>query len=139
MVNNLLIEIRKDAFFKSREYHIEVDGVSQGTLAFLNPKKFLSIQAGKHIVSIRCDDYLVENEIIVKTNKLKRFYIKHNTSLQLSKGISIGVWALSLCFFLYSYLVLDTKMSIPIVVALLFPVLFSGKNNKINANFVIQK
>jgi hypothetical protein len=140
MADNLLIEIRKDNFFKNRKYCIDVDGINQGQLTFFNSRKFLSLDVGRHIVSIQCDDYLIQNEIIVKrTDKFKRFYIKPTISLQLSKGVSIGFWTLSVCFILYSYFVLNTKISFPIVIALLFPLLFSTKNKKNNANFIIQK
>jgi hypothetical protein len=139
MVDNLLIEIRKDNFFKNRKYSIEIDGKNQGILTSFNSRKFLSLEVGKHLVSIQCNDYLIEKEIIVKTtDKLKRFYVKPTISLQLSKGVSIGFWVSSICIMLYSFFVWNTKISLPIVIVLLFPILFSTRN-KNNANFIIQK
>ncbi|MFV8371020.1 hypothetical protein [Flavobacterium sp. LB2P74] len=139
MVNNILIEIRKDIFYKKRKYTIEVDGTSQGVLTLLNSKKMLSLEAGKHIIAIQCDDYLVENEIVVKTDTLERFYIKPNVSLELLKGVTIGFSVFIILFFFYSYFYLNTKISIPIVITLLFPILFVIGNKKNNANFVIEK
>ena len=139
MINNILIEVRNDIFYKKRKYTIKVDGSSLGVLTLLNSKKMLSLEAGKHIIVIQCDDYLVENEIVVKTDTLKRFYIKPNDSLELLKGVTIGFSVFIILFFFYSYFFLNTKISIPIVIPLLFPILFLIGNKKNNANFVIEK
>jgi hypothetical protein len=138
MINNILIEIRKDIFYKKRKYIIKVDGVSQGVLTLLNPKKLLSLEAGKHIITIQCNDYLLENEIVVKTHTLKRFYIKPNTSLELIKGVITGFIICCLLFFFYSYLYLNTKISMPTVIILLIPFLFAVGNKKNNPNFIIE-
>lgn len=139
MVDNLLLEIRKDNFFKKRKYGITIDGISQGILTPVNSRKFISLEVGKHQVSIQCEDYVIEKEIIVKTtDKLKRFYIKPTISLQLSKGVSMGFWVSSICIVLYSFFVWNTKIGLPTVIVLLFPILFSTRN-KNNANFIIQK
>jgi len=139
MADNLLIQIRKDNFFKKRKYSIAIDGINQGILTPVNSRKFISLEVGKHRVSIQCEDYLIEKEIIVKrTDKFERFYIKPTVSLQLSKGVYIGIWIAVLCFILYGFFVWNTKISLPIVIVLLFPILFS-KRNENNANFVIQE
>ncbi|UQD55181.1 hypothetical protein [Flavobacterium sp. K5-23] len=139
MINNLLIEIRKDIFFKSKKYSLVVDGINQGVLTYSNSKRFLSLEPGKHIVSIQCDDYLVENEIVIKTDTLKRYYIKPNVSLQLYKGISIGFLLFSVCIFSYSFLDPNNKISVPIFLILLFTFIFRRFYEKSNANFIIQK
>lgn len=139
MINNILIEIRKDIFFKKRKYFIKVDGTSQGYLTLLDPKKSLSLHAGKHIITIQCNDYLSKNEVVVKTDTLKRFYIKPNISLELIKGITKGLLIFALLFLLYSYLYLNTKISIPIAITLFIPILFITRNKKNNANFIIEK
>jgi hypothetical protein len=136
---NLLIEIRKDNFFKNRKYSIELDGIDQGILTPVNSRKFLSLEVGKHRVTIQCEDYLIEKEIIVKTtNKFKRFYIKPTISSEIIRGISIGIWLATVAFILYSFFVWNTKITLPLVIVLLFPILFS-KRNENNANFVIQE
>lgn len=141
MVDNLLIQIRKDNFFKNRKYSIELDGINQGILTRVNSRKFLSLEVGKHIVSIQCEDYLIEKEIIVKrTDKFERFYIKPTISSQIIKGVSIGIWIATVCFILFSFFVWNKKINIAmVVVALLFPFLFSKRNIIDNANFVIQE
>jgi len=143
MIDNLLIEIRKDNFFKKRKYSIVIDGINQGILTPVNSRKFISLEVGKHQVSIQCEDYLMEKEIIVKRNdKFKRFYIKPTLptlSLKILKGISIGIWLTTVCFILYSFFVWNTKISIPIIVVLLFSILFSKTNKTYNKNFIIQE
>ena len=140
MIDNLLIEVKRDNFFKKRKYSIAIDGINQGILTPFNSRKFISLEVGKHQVSIQCEDYLIEKEIIVKRNdKFKRFYIKSTPSLKILKGISIGIWLTTVCFILYSFFVWNTKISIPIIVALLFPILFSKTNKIYNENFIIQE
>ena len=140
MVGNLLIEIRKDNFFKKRKYYIIVDGINQAILTPLNSRKFISLEVGKHQVAIQCEDYLIEKEIIVKrTDKFKRFFIKPTVSSEIIRGISIGIWLATVAFILYSFFVWNTKNNIAMAVALLFPILFSKRNKIDNANFVIQE
>jgi hypothetical protein len=83
----------------------------------------------------------MEKEIIVKrTDKFERFYIKPTISSQIIKGVSIGIWIATVCFILFSFFVWNTKINIAmVVVALLFPFLFSKRNIIDNANFVIQE
>jgi len=140
MVDNLLIEIRKDNFFKKRIYCITIDGIDQGILSSINSRKFISLELGKHQVSIQCEDYIIKKEIIVKRiDKFERFYIRPKTSFELSKGVLIGLWISSVSFLLCSFFIWNTKISLPIIVVLLFPILFSKKNKVHNANFVIQE
>lgn len=144
MVDNLLIEIRKDNFFKKRKYSIKLDGIDQGNLTTINSRKFLSLDVGKHQVIIQCEDYLIEKEIIVKTTeKFKRIYINPTFSFSFSSllinGVSIGIWISLVSFFIYSFFVLNTKINLAIVVVLLFPILFWKRNKINNANFVIQE
>jgi len=142
MVDNLLIEIRKDNFFKNRKYSIELDGINHGILTPVNSRKFLSLDVGKHQLIIQCETYSTKKEIIVKTtNKFKRFYIipTYSFSSQLIKGVSIGIWIAFVSFFMYTYFVSNKNINLAIIVTLLFPVLFSKKNKINNANFVIQE
>lgn len=140
MVDNLLIEIRRDIYFKKRKYSITLDGIDQGNLTTINSRKFLSLDVGKHQVIIQCEDYLIEKEIIVKTTeKFKRFYINPTFSSHLINGVLIGIWISLVSFFMYSFFVLNTKINLAIVVVLLFPILFWKRNKINNANFVIQE
>lgn len=141
MINNFLIEIKKDVFFKSRIYTIEVDGVNYGILSFLNSKKFISLEKGNHSVKIKCNDYLFEDQIIVKRDKLQRFYLKPETSMELLRGVSIGFFALMFCMILYNYLFQSTTITIPIAVVLLLSstsLVLNYKKKEIK-NFTIQK
>jgi hypothetical protein len=141
MINNFLIEMKNDHFFKSRVYSLEVDGVNYGILSFLNSKKFISLEKGEHTVKIKCDDYLFEDLSIVKSGQLQRFYLKPETSVDLLKGVSIGFLTLSLCMLLYSYFFQNTTATIPISLVLILSCssLFFNYNKKDIKNFSIQK
>jgi hypothetical protein len=137
MYNNFLLEVKKDVFFKKKQYSIQIDGIDSGILSFSNTKKFISLSQGKHTVKIISDNQSFEEEINIKNNKLKRFYIKPSISLQVAKGFFIVASIVLLFFVIYSFFVLDNRniTYIPI-----FLILISFSSNKFSyENFRIQR
>ena len=137
MYNNFLIEVKKDVFFRKKKYSIQIDGIDNGILSFSNTKKFISLVQGKHTVKIISDNQSFEEEINIKNNKLKRFYIKPSISLQVAKGFFIVASIVLLFFVFYGFFVLDNRnlTSIPI-----FLILISFSSNKFSdEKFRIQR
>ena len=60
MYNNFLLEVKKDVFFKKKQYSIQIDGIDSGILSFSNTKKFISLSQGKHTVKIISDNQSFE-------------------------------------------------------------------------------